>query len=636
MHEVMLTGKRLRLDPRSAIGKGGEADVYAIEGGRALKLFKDVAHPDYQGLPGEQAAARERLALYQRKLPLFPLPLPPRVVQPEDLAMRPGGEVVGYAMRRIDGAVPLARYGDRAYREAATRDEDVVALFTGLHATVAATHRAGVTIGDFNDLNVLVREGGRGRGPEAYLIDADSYGIGTFPCRVFTPRFTDPMLCVAQGADLALARPCGTDADWYAFAVLLMQSLLFVDPYGGVYRPPHAGSGGGRPLSAAGRMLQRITVFHPDVRYPKPARPYAVLPDELLAYFEDTFVRDRRGPFPPRLLHELRWTYCPSCGGAHARPSCPTCRHVVAVPLLVRHGAARCEPVFETDGHIVRAALQGDILRLVARTAAGLAREDGRSIANAGWPARARLLVQGERTVVAADGLALTYGTGGSGAVAPERLAVDGGEGATPLIEATAAARYWVGGGTLWRDGRYGPERIGDVISETTRFWVGSTFGLGFYRAGTLARAFVFDALHGGLNDGVPLTLPAGHLVDACCTFAEQRAWLFLTETSGGRTARRCVVIGRAGGVEAEATAPAGDGSWLDLGGAAGAAAVGSALFVPTDAGIVRVELTAGHIAQTRAFPDTEPFVDSATRLFPGPGGLYAVGSRRADLLLLS
>ena len=639
MPEVMLRGKRLRLDPRSAIGKGGEADVYAIDGGRALKVFKDAAHPDYQGLPGEQAAARERLALYQRKLPLFPLPLPSRVVQPEDLATLPGGEVAGYAMRRIDGALPLARYGDRSYREARTRDEDVVALFTDLHATVAATHRAGVVIGDFNDLNVLMREGGPGGGPEAYLIDADSYGVGAFPCRVFTPRFTDPTLCVAQGADLVLARPCGTDADWYAFAVLLMQSLLFVDPYGGVYRPSHAGSGGGRPLSAAGRMLQRITVFHPDVRYPRPARPYAVLPDELLAHFEDTFVRDRRGPFPPRLLHELRWTRCPSCGSAHARPSCPTCRHVVAAPLLVRHGAARRELVFETDGHIVRAALQGDILRLAARTATGLVREDGRSIVDAGWPARARVLVQGERTVVAADGLALTYGasgTGGSSAVALERLAVDGGDGATPLIEATATAHYWVGGGTLWRDGRHGPERIGDVIPETTRFWVGSTFGLGFYRAGTLARAFVFDALHGGLNDGVPLTLPAGHLVDACCTFAEGRAWLFLTETSGGRTTQRCVVIGRTGGVEAEVTAPVGDGSWLDLGGAAGVGAVGSALFVPTDAGVVRVELTASHIAQTRAFPDTEPFVDSATRLFPGPGGLYAVGSRRADLLLLS
>ncbi len=162
MVEVLLRGKRLRLDPRSAIGKGGEADVYAIEGGRALKVFKDPAHPDYQGLPGEQAAARERLALYRRKLPLFPLPLPSRVVQPEDLATLPGGEIAGYAMRRIDGAVPLARYGDRAYREAATRDEDVTDLFTGLHATVAATHQAGVTIGDFNDLNALVRAGGPG------------------------------------------------------------------------------------------------------------------------------------------------------------------------------------------------------------------------------------------------------------------------------------------------------------------------------------------------------------------------------------------------------------------------------------------------------------------------------------------
>ena len=37
MTEVFVDGKRLRVDPRRAIGKGGEADVYDV-GGRALKL----------------------------------------------------------------------------------------------------------------------------------------------------------------------------------------------------------------------------------------------------------------------------------------------------------------------------------------------------------------------------------------------------------------------------------------------------------------------------------------------------------------------------------------------------------------------------------------------------------------------
>ena len=49
--DVYLRGKRIKLDPTRSLGKGGEADVFDLGGGRALKLFKSPDHPDYQGLP---------------------------------------------------------------------------------------------------------------------------------------------------------------------------------------------------------------------------------------------------------------------------------------------------------------------------------------------------------------------------------------------------------------------------------------------------------------------------------------------------------------------------------------------------------------------------------------------------------
>ena len=48
--------------------------------------------------------------------------------------------------------------------------------------------------------------------------------------------------------------------------------------------------------------------------------------------------------------------------------------------------------------------------------------------------------------------------------------------------------------GQLLRDSLLGPERIGDVLSGQTQFWVGERFGLGFYRAGSVSVAFVFGA----------------------------------------------------------------------------------------------------------------------------------------------
>ena len=49
--DVWVAGKRVRVDPRDALGKGGEADVYRLGADQALKLFKPPEHPDYAGLP---------------------------------------------------------------------------------------------------------------------------------------------------------------------------------------------------------------------------------------------------------------------------------------------------------------------------------------------------------------------------------------------------------------------------------------------------------------------------------------------------------------------------------------------------------------------------------------------------------
>ncbi|MEO5725454.1 MAG: hypothetical protein ABI134_15580, partial [Byssovorax sp.] len=77
--DIFVGGKRIKIDPQASVGKGGEADVFAIGGGRVLKIWKTPEHPDYEGAPAEQDAARERIGLHQQKLPAFPKGLPARV-----------------------------------------------------------------------------------------------------------------------------------------------------------------------------------------------------------------------------------------------------------------------------------------------------------------------------------------------------------------------------------------------------------------------------------------------------------------------------------------------------------------------------------------------------------------------------
>lgn len=581
MKEVLLGGRRLRLDPARAIGSGGEADVFDIGSGLALKLYKGPDHPDYRGLPDEQRCARERLATRADKLREFPAGMPPRVVAPLEVAYERGGRVAGYSMRLVPDAEPLLRWAEPGFRRAVP-PAAVAPLFLDLHASVARVHEAGAVIGDFNDLNVLVSAG------SAFLIDADSFQFGRHLCLAYTERFVDPLCCAPS--QLVLDRPHGTASDWYAFDALLFQSLLLVHPYGGVL--PGAA---GRPSQ---RTLQRLTVFDPQVRYPRPAVPWRALPDELLQRFYESFVKDARGAFPRALLESLRWTRCTVCGAFHARLTCPVCAGPAAAAVREKvtvRGSVTAVRLYATSGEVVAVAPEGWLV-----WENGEFRRENGDVAFRG-PLRpgTRYFISGPHTAAAGRG---------------EAFALAGGRS------------WWERDGALWREGALGDERVGEVLAGQTRFWAGPEFGFGFYRAGGVTVAFVFDAIRRGLADGVPLPALAGRVLDADCVFSEGRAWLLLVLEAGGRLTRRCVVIRKDGKVSAAADSP----PWLET--VAGACAAGPHLFVPTDRGVVRVEES---LARWTEFPETEPFVDSGCRLVVGRDGLIVASRREVVKLYL-
>src|SRR5687768_7288980 len=109
--DIVLNGRRLRIDPAKSIGKGGEADVYQISPDQAVKIFKPPNHPDFTASPHDQQAARERIDEHQKKLMQFPKNLPARVIVPEALAMNTtGNKIVGYSMTLVSPAEVLLRY----------------------------------------------------------------------------------------------------------------------------------------------------------------------------------------------------------------------------------------------------------------------------------------------------------------------------------------------------------------------------------------------------------------------------------------------------------------------------------------------------------------------------------------------
>lgn len=618
--DVYIKNKRIRLDPRNSIGKGGEADVFDIGNDKAAKIFKPANHPDYQGAPQEQQAASARLVEHQKKLKNFPRNLPSRVVVPEELITNQDGKkVVGYTMMHLKKMEALLKYSERTFRQAGISNERVVEIYQDLFKTVNELHEKKVVIGDFNDLNVLVKE------KEAYLIDADSFQFDQFLCKMFTAKFVDPLLCDPKKDSLMLFKPHTAESDWYAFAVMLMQGLLFVDPYGGIYQPKDRS----KKIPHGKRPLKRITVFNPEVRYPKPAIPFSVLPDDLLQHFHQVFEKDQRGKFPINILNNLRWTKCVSCGTEHARGLCPNCAQTAPAAIkevTIIRGKVIATQMFRTSGIIIFADFQKGNLRWLYHEGGEFKREDKTTVVKGELDTQMRFRIRDKETLIGKDGRLISIVADKK----PNQFAVDS-YGTLPVFDANENHQYWLQNGQLIRNDYLGQKYIGDVLANQTLFWVGPEFGFGFYRAGQLSVAFVFDALKQGINDSVKLPSMRGQLIDATCVFSKDRAWFFTATQEGGRIINQCAVITRDGKIEATAQAEKGNGTWLSN--LRGKCAAGNFLLVATDDGIVRVEPDNGQIVKVKEFPDTEPFVDAECQLFSGKEGLYVVN--RKDIKIL-
>ncbi len=618
MHRVAYrNGDRVSLDPSKLRGKGGEAYIFETSNVRVAKIFKDPDDPDFDLFPAQQKEAERRILMHQTKLREFPFAkLPQSVVIPLDLLTDISGKrILGYEMEYLRNLETLMQYLDRDFREKGGIDNNAMMGFFGdLHPTVKKIHETGVVIADFNALNVLYQKG------KARLVDADSMQNGKYLSPMFTAAYVDPHHCDPKLKSLMMVKPHDIMSDWYAFTVMLMEALLYVRPWGGVYKPKDKKMM--VPLGA--RPLCGISIFHPEVVYPKPATPMHILPDDLLDFFFMTFEKGERREFPKKML-DLRFSKCVNCGYEHGRGICPNCSTGVATKKMMQvRGSVRVDFAFQTNGLIINSTVQKGGLRYIYNLDGKFFREDG-SVATAGnLDTGMRYRIQDKKTVLAKNGLMIVLENG----KVLEKIVVDS-YGNLPLIDANSKHYYWAAGGILYRSESYGPEIIGSVLEGQTLFWAGEKFGFGFYRAGNLTRAFVFDSDRSGINDGVKIVPVKGQLIDSTCVFAGTHAWFLTTEKSGSKIINRVQVINSLGEIEATEECENGDGSWL--GKIRGKLPISNFVLSATNDGIVRAEIINGRIVPTKEFPDTEPFVDENSFLLPSSNGIYVI--RKKEIL---
>lgn len=585
---VVYVGKKaVRLDDRDLLGEGGEGRVYRA-GGRAIKVFL--------------APTAERA----KKLLAFPAQLPPSVIGPLELCTDRAGDVVGYAMRRLDGAVDAHRLAHRVWREGAMRSAEVLRIWRELSAAIAQLHARGLVVGDLNDGNVVLTHETAGWTP--WLIDADSMQLPGHPCVVAHERFLDPRL---YGVDLARTCALSKESDWYALAVLAFASLLFVHPFGGTH-PSHP--------TMLRRAEARHSVLRGDVKLPASSLRPDVLPDDALSWFLEVFERDVRAPLPSRLF-DARFRAC-SCGLEHARTSCPACTARVLVRPTVRaRGRLRATTVFRpARGAIVAAAAHGRLEHAHVEEGV-LRREEGDAIATSALGPLHLVRVAGSSTWLGTDRRITRYVHGR----AAESIPVPAVHGEL-AADAGPCGLVHVAGDALVRaiDGT----RIGQVLEGQTRVRVGAALGFAFYRAGAITVSFVFDTKRGPLRQvALPSVLNLeGRLVDWSAAFDDRHVLVtFVTEESGRIVHAAHLVDDKGELVATERGAP---GASPVLASLRGKCLAGGAVMCATDDGLVLVRPDRARRAfvPVRSFADARDLVSPDDELLVGPGGsLYVI-----------
>lgn len=311
------TGKPLRISKR--IGKGGEGEVYTIDGSDLVVKFYTVQD-------AHTREAKIKLMVSNGLAKRSPL-----VAFPVSMVFDKSRRFAGFTMAKISSHQPLHELYSPGARKAAFPQANYrfLAISAGnIARAIGATNAAGCVIGDINHSGILVS-------PTATvtLIDADSFQIAgggrLFHCKVGVPEYTPPEL---QGKALSsVVRTENHDA--FGLAIAIFQ-LLFMGrhPYSGRY------TGGDMPLEKAiGEFRFAYSTTRSVGMSPPPGVPTLKdFPTTIGQAFEAAFgpsgVNSR--PSPKQwivLLEELKSSLkvC-SANSLHHYPSaateCPWCR----------------------------------------------------------------------------------------------------------------------------------------------------------------------------------------------------------------------------------------------------------------------------------------------------------------------
>src|SRR5262245_30748939 len=256
------------------MGIGAEGEVYEIQdsGDLVAKIYHEPPPPEKaEKLVALSSLGNDRLF----NLSAWPVDV---------LLDAPGGEIAGFAMKKISGAEEvhaLHSPKSRLQKFPEASWSFLIYVAANIARAVAAIHEHGFVIGDLNPKNILVT-----RKATVYLLDVDSFQVSvdgrTYRCDAGFAEYTPPELQGVAFRDVDRAQ----EHDCFGLAVVIFQ-LLFMGrhPFSGRYL-----GAGEMPLERA--IRESRFAYGADAEARKMRQPPGTLAlDSLPALLVDLFRR---------------------------------------------------------------------------------------------------------------------------------------------------------------------------------------------------------------------------------------------------------------------------------------------------------------------------------------------------------
>lgn len=293
---------------RTPLAEGGEGVLYE-HNGKIVKVYK----------PHINFKSKEK-----RVKSLIKLSLPREVIKPTECVYDKHNKFIGMIMPKVDGE-DFKRLSNKKYVTTnGITTKDVLELLDKLWNTLKILHSNNIYIGDLNDQNILFDL----KSHSIYLIDVDSWSIGTEKCEVAMDLFKDPQM---------VSNNFNESTDTYSFCVLAWKSLTRVHPFGGVMNPD---------ISMMDRIKRGISVIdNPSIKIPRTTKTWANLSPDMVLAFKNVFNYGDRvfGDYISDMLNNL--IYCQKdkdyyFGEFDTCPMCNSAARVVkyAVSIGVQDG----------------------------------------------------------------------------------------------------------------------------------------------------------------------------------------------------------------------------------------------------------------------------------------------------------